>query len=156
MCRLLARSLFFTSCLFFAACGQPNTPVLMDATGQPLETSGHWLLINYWASWCKPCRQEIPELNELHHELASQSVKVLGYNFDQLEGAALLSAGEQLGIEFPLLSNAAISKLELPGVMGIPVTFLVNPQGQYSDHLSGEQTRASLLAALQKNGALAK
>lgn len=74
MCRLLARSLFFTSCLFLAACGQPNTPILMDATGQPLETSGHWLLINYWASWCKPCRQEIPELNELHHELASQSL----------------------------------------------------------------------------------
>lgn len=156
MCRLLARSLLFTACVLLAACGQQNTPVLTDATGQPLETSGHWLLINYWASWCKPCRQEIPELNELHHELASQSVKVLGYNFDQLEGAALLSAGEQLGIEFPLLSNAAISKLELPDVMGIPVTFLVNPQGQYSDHLSGEQTRASLLAALQKNGALAK
>lgn len=156
MHHLLARSMLFTACVLLTACGQQNTPVLTDATDQPLETSGHWLLINYWASWCKPCRQEIPELNELHHELASQSVKVLGYNFDQLEGAALLSAGEQLGIEFPLLSNAAINQLNLPGVMGIPVTFLVNPQGQYSDHLSGEQTRASLLAALQKNGALAK
>lgn len=155
MRRLLATGLLTALCLL-VACERPNSPALTDATGQPLETNGHWLLINYWASWCKPCRQEIPELNELHHELAAQSVKVLGYNFDQLEGTALLDAGAQLGIEFPLLSNAAISKLELPDVMGIPVTFLVNPQGQYSDHLSGEQTRASLLAALQKNGALTK
>lgn len=141
-------------CLLLAACGQPATPVLADASGQPLNTSGHWLLINYWATWCKPCRQEIPELNALHHELAQQGVMVLGYNFDQLEGTALFAAGRQLDIQFPLLSSAAPGQLGLPAVMGIPVTYLVDPQGRHRDRLTGEQTRSSLLAVLQKHGAL--
>lgn len=138
--------------LLLAGCSQPATP-LSDSHGQPLETTGKWLLINYWATWCKPCRAEIPALNSLHHELPEQ-VMVLGYNFDRLEDETLHAAASELGIEFALLSTASIQQLDLPGVAGIPVTFLVNPQGKYQHRLTGEQSRDSLLAALKANGAL--
>lgn len=138
--------------LLLAGCSQPATP-LSDDHGQPLETTGKWLLINYWATWCKPCRAEIPALNSLHHELSEQ-VLVLGYNFDRLEDETLQAAASELGIEFALLSTASIQQLDLPGVAGIPVTFLVNPQGEYQHRLTGEQSRESLLAALKANGAL--
>lgn len=140
--------------LLLAACNNTPPPALTDSGGQPLDTAGKWLLVNYWASWCKPCRAEIPELNALHQELADRNIMVLGYNFDQLEGDALQEAGRQLGIGFPLLSNEAIAQLALPGVAGIPVTFLITPSGEHSARLNGEQSRTSLLAALQARGAL--
>lgn len=139
--------------LLLSACKQTAAPALTDATGQPLATN-HWLLINYWATWCKPCRHEIPEFNTLHQQLAEQPLLVLGYNFDQLEGDALLSASKQLDIQFPLLSNNSLHQLELPAVSGIPVTFLVNPQGQLIARLTGEQTRDSLMQALHQHGVL--
>ncbi|MBS7325876.1 MAG: TlpA family protein disulfide reductase [Thiopseudomonas sp.] len=138
--------------LLLVGCSQSATP-LSDSNGQPLDTTGKWLLVNYWATWCKPCRAEIPALNSLHHELSAQII-VLGYNFDQLEDKALQTAANELGIEFPLLSTAAIRQLDLPGVAGIPVTFLINPDGHYHDRLTGEQSRDSLLAVLRANGAL--
>ncbi len=141
--------------MLLAACSNGSAPpVLLDSTGHRLATEGKWLLVNYWATWCKPCRAEVPDLNLLHRELASHNVMVLGYNFDQLEGDALLDAGQQLGIEFPLLSINAAGQLSLPGVTGIPVTFLVSPDGKYHTRLTGEQTRASLLTVLQESGAI--
>ena len=151
---LISRCILLAVFGLLAACQQASAPALTDSSGQPLDTDGKWLLINYWATWCKPCRAEIPELNVLHHELADHNIMVLGYNFDRLEGDALLEAGHQLDIGFPHLSSAAIAQLGLPGVAGIPVTFLVNPAGEYSARLNGEQDRASLLAALQNSGAL--
>src|SRR3546814_7187463 len=52
---------------------------------------GQWLVINYWAEWCAPCRTEIPELNALDKQLKSQSASVLGVNFDGLRGSELRS-----------------------------------------------------------------
>ena len=52
------------------------------------ELEGQWLLINYWAEWCGPCRKEIPELNRLaQHPQAA--VQVLGVNYDGVQGEAL-------------------------------------------------------------------
>lgn len=45
---------------------------------------GRWLLINYWAEWCAPCRKEIPELNQIHAERAATGVAVLGVNYSTL------------------------------------------------------------------------
>ena len=140
--------------LLLGACGNESAPQLTDSSGQAIKTDGNWLLINYWAVWCKPCRAEVPELNALHHELKDQQVLILGYNFDQLESKELLDASKQLGIEFPVLSNAAMKQLDLPNAAGLPVTYLINPQGKYSARLLCEQTRDSLLAALETNGAL--
>ena len=53
------------------------------------QLEGQWLVINYWAEWCKPCRTEIPELNRLAVALEGQGARVLGVNFDALQGEAL-------------------------------------------------------------------
>lgn len=152
---VLFRAVISTALLLLVtACSQPATPALTDSTGQTLNTDGKWLLVNYWASWCKPCRAEVPALNQLHQELSDQQVLILGYNFDRLEGEALETAARELGIEFPLLDNKSLQQLDLPGVAGIPVTFLIDPQGEYSMRLHGEQSREDFLAALDAQGAI--
>jgi len=54
----------------------------------PDTLKGRWVLINYWAEWCKPCLEEIPELNTFA-EAHSEQVSVLGVNYDGVEGEAL-------------------------------------------------------------------
>src|SRR5690554_1349257 len=62
------------------------------------ELGEKWLLINYWAEWCAPCRTEIPELNAL--AASSDKLVVLGVNFDGLKGQELAEAADLLGIRF--------------------------------------------------------
>ena len=50
---------------------------------------GRWLVVNYWAEWCAPCRTEIPELNELHHDRVNHGLVVLGVNWDGFTGEKL-------------------------------------------------------------------
>lgn len=131
------------------ACSQPPPP-LVDQQGQALETQGRWLLINYWATWCAPCRKEVPALNQLQHELSDQPVLILGVNYDQLSGEALVQASASMGIDFAVLANDPAAQFDLPRSQGLPVTFLVNPKGEVAARLLGEQDQQSLLKKLRE------
>lgn len=111
-----------------------------------------WLVINYWAVWCAPCRAEVPELNQMHRDLSDQGVRVLGVNYDQLQDAELLADSEALGIEFRVLSHDPAARFNLPATHGLPTTYIVNPQGEMVRQLQGEQTAQSLLEVLTQEG----
>ena len=114
-----------------------------------------WLVVNYWAVWCGPCRREIPELNALSQSLQGQGVRVLGVNFDNLQGEELSAAAQTLGIAFPVLAQDPAPRFALPRSQGLPVTYIIDDQGKLREQLMGEQTAAGIkarLAALQGNG----
>jgi thiol-disulfide isomerase/thioredoxin len=114
--------------------------------GERLE--GQWLVINYWAEWCAPCRSEIPELNALAEQVGEQPVIILGVNFDGLQGAELSKAAQAMGIEFTVLAQDPAPRFGLPGTEVLPVTFIVDEQGRMRERLLGEQTAAGLRARL--------
>lgn len=116
---------------------------------------GQWLVINYWAQWCAPCRTEIPELNALEKQLKGQSVQVLGVNFDALQGEKLSRAAQDMGITFTVLEQDPAERYQLPRAEVLPVTYIVDDQGRMRERLLGEQTAAGLsarLAALKAEG----
>ena len=116
---------------------------------------GQWLVINYWAQWCAPCRTEIPELNALEKQLEQQSVQVLGVNFDALQGEKLSQAAQDMGITFTVLSQDPAERYQLPRAEVLPVTYIVDDRGRMRERLLGEQTAAGLtarLAALKAEG----
>jgi thiol-disulfide isomerase/thioredoxin len=115
-------------------------------TAEQLE--GQWLLINYWAQWCGPCRGEIAELNKLAQQLQDQPVTVLGVNFDQLQGADLSRASTALGINFRVLAQDPAARWQLPRSEVLPVTYIIDAHGKLRERLLGEQTAAGLTARL--------
>lgn len=115
-------------------------------TAEQLE--GQWLVINYWAEWCAPCRTEIPELNRLSEQLTGRATQVLGVNFDALQGEALRQAADGFGIRFSVLAQDPAARYRLPRNEVLPVTYIIDSQGQVRERLVGEQTAAGLLARL--------
>jgi thiol-disulfide isomerase/thioredoxin len=103
------------------------------------------VIINYWATWCAPCRDEIPELNELAHEL-SESVLVIGVNFDQVIGEVLSQQMQSLGIEFDNLLHDPRDIWNLDPVSVLPETLIINTKGELIHRLVGPQTKKSLSA----------
>jgi thiol-disulfide isomerase/thioredoxin len=117
---------------------QLPTPVIADLRGQ-------WVVVNYWAKWCKPCIAEIPELNRLNREFAA--VTVLGVNYDGESGEELSTQIRDLGVDFAMLAQDPAPELGTPRPMVLPTTLILDPAGQLTQTLIGPQTLESLAEA---------
>lgn len=135
--------------LLLGGCGADYGP---DQNGKPVaahQLDDRWLVVNYWAEWCGPCRTEIPQLNSLAEQLKDQGVAVVGVNFDNLQGADLKQAAETLGIHFTVLATDPASRFDLPQSEGLPVTYIIDNHGKVREQLMGEQTAAGVQARLK-------
>jgi len=144
------RQFCYTGCwvvcaLLLSACAKPALEFADGTRGDFTQWSGRWLVVNYWATWCAPCRVEVPELNELNQR---PEIAVVGVNFDGVVGAALSDQAVALGIEFPVLVADPRERwqVELPSVL--PTTLLINPDGELAEVRRGPQTAAALLSAM--------
>ncbi|MFG3450625.1 TlpA disulfide reductase family protein [Stutzerimonas stutzeri] len=132
--------------LALAGCAEDWGPDQHGEAVTAQQLDGQWVLINYWAEWCGPCRTEIPELNALNQ--SRDDVTVLGVNFDGLQGDELMDAARALGIQFRVLGVDPAERLELPRSAVLPVTYIVDANGVVRESLVGEQTADGLLARL--------
>jgi len=103
---------------------------------------GQWVVINYWAEWCKPCIKEIPELNALDKRYPA--VTVMGVNYDGLSGEELQAQAREFGIEFHLLTTDPAPQLGVARPVVLPTTLILDPQGRLTETLVGPQTLESL------------
>ncbi len=132
-----------------AGCDGGETVELADGSRASFDHwDGRWLVINYWAEWCAPCRKEIPELNLLHAERTSTGAVVLGVNYDGVRGEKLAALVEEMGIEFPVLVDDPRLRwgAELPAVL--PSTLIIDPSGALAGVLVGPQHYEDLLQAI--------
>ena len=112
---------------------------------------GQWVLVNYWAKWCKPCIKEIPELNALDRE--REDVTVLGVNYDGLVGEELADQLTELKVEFATLPADPSEQLGASRPVVLPTTFILDPDGALVSTLVGPQTLETLEQALVDAGA---
>jgi thiol-disulfide isomerase/thioredoxin len=137
--------------LALAACGRESAAPVAPAApaGDPLAQAHHeWLLINYWAEWCKPCLEEIPELNAFAREHATRA-RVLMVNYDGVQGEQLQAQAQRLGIETTLLDSDPAARFGYQRPQVLPVTYVIAPGGRVHGTLIGPQTVDSLLAAIE-------
>ena len=133
------------------ACDNNSAPsadfrTLDKQTGNYADFQGRWLFINYWAEWCKPCIEEIPELN--HFDKQNDDVTVIGIHYDRPAAERQRQLAQKLGIEFTVILGKPASHFgyELPNVL--PTTAVINPQGKLVTLLKGPQDRQSLQKAM--------
>jgi thiol-disulfide isomerase/thioredoxin len=137
--------------LFLVSCGKEAPPVTLEVLDgnvlQPKDWKGKWIYINYWAVWCKPCAEEIPELNKF--AAATPNALVLAVNFDKPKLADLLIQANGFRIDYPVVVNDIQPAFPHSVPQGLPSTLVINPEGKIVDTLQGPQTQASLAQAMK-------
>ena len=175
--KLFAASLAAMLMTLVGACGQGATTLALTTSGTEVDLAGpEWLVVNYWAEWCGPCRHEIPELNELDEPLQPEKevheknlsetgvqvagkgvagpdidavpVSVLGVNYDGLVDEKLIQVSERMGINFAVLTNDPRQRWGQPQPTVLPSTYLIAPGGEFMETLVGPQTRAGILSRI--------
>lgn len=100
--------------------------------GKPLNLAayrGEVVLLNFWATWCGPCREEIPEFEKLQTAYAGK-LQVIGMSVDELPPAAVAKAAAKMGINYPVAMASAAVQTRFGGMPTIPVTFVIGPKGE--------------------------
>ncbi len=98
---------------------------------------GKFVLLNFWATWCAPCRKEMPAMSNLHNEFGGSGLEVVGVHVGP-SLAGIKKFLEAVPVSFTILIDKDMS-LASWGVRGLPTTFLINPEGKLVYKAVGER-----------------
>lgn len=141
---------------------QSSSPDRTKAPGFTLETldgelfrlkdhRGKVVVLNFWATWCPPCRREIPMFVKLQKELGDKGLQFVGIALERDAGPKKVRAfAEKMDINYPVgLGDGAIAR-KYGGVRGLPKTFIIGPEGHVQGHIPGMATESMLRPGLEK------
>jgi peroxiredoxin len=111
---------------------------------------GRVVLLNFWATWCPPCRKEIPDLNRLQQQFKDQGLVILGIDDEQIGKVAPFVAEQKM--RYPVLLDPGRKVNELFQVAGIPKTFIYDRAGKLVAQSIDMRTRDQFLALLAQAG----
>ena len=140
--------LFLTACIYLISVTFAQAEGLLQGiNGQDISLSelrGKWVFINYWASWCHSCIDEIPELNRFYEDNRNNNIALFAVNYEMLPLDIQQQLIKKLDIRYPSLKRDPANDLQLGDIRGLPVTFVFNPEGKLINTLYGGQTHNAL------------
>lgn len=146
---LVVTALFTTSAL--AQRQAPNV-VFKTADGKTYDLSkltGKVVIVNFWATWCGPCRKEIPDFIEFYKNYKDKGVEILGVSLDRDGWEKVKPFLKQTPINYPIV----LGNGEIAGKFGkfnaIPTTFIIDKSGNIVDEHTGVMTRSQLEAKIK-------
>ena len=140
------------------ACGPAATEAIdfrLPATdGQQVQLSslrGTVVLLNFWATWCPPCKAEMPDLNALHQGYAAQHrFTVVGVDVEETQAEVAVFA-RQYNLSFPLLvDNKGSVSNDRYNIRSLPTSMIIDREGKVRDMWVGQIPRSAMLARLEK------
>ncbi len=113
------------------------------------DLQGQVVLVNFWASWCLPCRDEAPMLEAVWQRYRDQGVTFIGVNYQDTEAPARAFI-QEFGITYP---NGPDVRSRIAGafqIQGVPETFVITPEGEIAEVFIGSPTEAQLTDVLER------
>ncbi len=128
--------------------GQPAPPFeLKDLQGKSIRLSdyqGKVVLLNFWATWCPPCKEEMPWFVDLQQRYGAQGLQVLGIAMDDGDRQAIGSFAERMGVNYPVLLGKESVANAYGNVQFLPDTFYIGRDGKIVRHVQGLIDRRSI------------
>jgi len=126
---------------------------LPDLEGNSLTLSdfrGKVIILNFWATWCPPCRKEIPDFVELYEKYKDEGLLIIGVNLDKGDSRAVKQFSKNYKINYPIvLGNVNVTQ-DYGGIRGIPTTFVIDRKGDIKEKYVGYRPRATFENAVKK------
>lgn len=154
--KLFASSLLLAACLLAAPvyAAMPTQPSLKVTTldGKPYDLAaqrGHWVIVNFWATWCVPCIRELPEISQF--VTSHPDIRAIGIAYDDTDPADIRAFLDKHPVSFPVAQVTMDKPLtDFDEPRGLPTTYLIGPDGKVAKHFMGPITPAALSAAIGK------
>jgi thiol-disulfide isomerase/thioredoxin len=119
---------------------------LTDTAGKSHTLAGYqgkWVLVNYWATWCPPCLDEIPDLIDLH-ENKKNNLVVIGVAMDYRNAKQVTDFADSMLISYPVVLGSPQVVSQIGPVEGLPTTYLYNPEGKMVARQVGAITKEAV------------
>ena len=123
---------------------------LSGDTVRSADLLGQVVVVNFWATWCPPCRLEMPSLQKLHDRRAADGVVVLGFSTDVGRDEGVRSFLAERGITYAVGKATAEHHRAFGGIQGIPTTFVLDRQGRVRHRVVGYFTPPAMNAAVSR------
>lgn len=122
-----------------------------DLAGRPLQLAdyrGKLVLLNFWASWCAPCLEEMPRFSRWQRQYGARGLQVIGVSMDD-DAAAVRQHLARHPLAYPAIIGDAKLGAAFGGVMGLPLTYLIDRQGRIAARYQGENDLAAIEAQIR-------
>lgn len=119
-------------------------------TIRSLDLRGKVVVLNFWATWCLPCRLEMPSLQHLHEDRAADGVLVLGLSTDVGSEEPIRAFLEEREITYPVARASDAQRRAFGGISGIPTTFVIDKDGVVRHRVVGYFAPPALRAAVSR------
>ncbi|MDD5059150.1 MAG: TlpA disulfide reductase family protein [Sideroxydans sp.] len=137
--------------LFCAAAASAQSFAFTDMQGKPQRLQdyrGKWVLVNFWATWCPPCLEEIPDLVSLHEAHKKTDLVVIGVALDSTDKSVKEFVAKH-PVSYPLVIGDYDMAAQVGEVEVLPTSYLYNPQGELVSFQEGMLTRSSVEAYIK-------
>jgi len=128
--------------------------VLKDTAGvkhRLANYKGKWVLVNYWATWCSPCLEEVPDLVNLYDHRRKKDLMVIGVVFDYESVPSVKAYVDDMLVSYPIVLGDDSVTTQIGAADVMPTTFIYNPQGELVKIKRGLLTKAYIEKIIGQN-----